>query len=200
MDGAMLEGNSEISDLEEHYNYWSLLYVLYSEGTGLDPEAKRRDLLVVDQDSNTLLHELAERKQFNEDFATILIREIDINLANKNGDTAFHIAVQNKNVKLVKFLLETASERINYNYQNKEGNTILHESCKVKNYELINIISEISNIDPAIENNQGSKASDINQAAISYIPNPIAHNPYSPTTEMREGDDLNRAAASSHDM
>ena len=86
------------------------------------------DVLDATCDSETTLMSLAKyypSKQTAE-VCEILVNHVSLNLVNKNGNSALHLACIKKNYEVIKILCKKAD----LNLQNEEGDTPLHIICK----------------------------------------------------------------------
>ncbi len=78
----------------------------------------------------------------------------DVNVQNKNGDTALHLATDNENTEIIKKLIEAGAD---VNVQNKNGDTALHLAIDNKNTEIIKKLIE-AGADVNVQNKNGDTA------------------------------------------
>lgn len=81
------------------------------------------------------------KKDGNSEFESFaeIIKKQGINAVEpEKGDAILHIACKEKNIGVVKFLLN--QKEINVNLQNANGNTPLHIACTLQNFELVCIL------------------------------------------------------------
>ncbi|MCL1078118.1 hypothetical protein D5R81_09455 [Parashewanella spongiae] len=69
-------------------------------------------------------------------------RSIDVNKKNKEGNTALHLAVQNRNIEMVKLILES-NNKVDFNIKNKQQRTVLQEAVIESDVEIVELIFEI---------------------------------------------------------
>jgi ankyrin repeat protein len=75
-----------------------------------------------------------------EEGKNLLRSGVKVNLQNKNGDTALHLAIKNQNIKFAQLLLK--DPKTNINIKNKKGDTPLHEVINVVKPEDRDLITQ----------------------------------------------------------
>ena len=82
---------------------------------------------------------LMVRLKEKEIFEFLIAEKADLNLRNKDGNTLLHIAIEKKDIELVKYLLE---KNANVNIQNFMGDTPLMQAIYFDQTEIIGLILE----------------------------------------------------------
>ena len=77
---------------------------------------------------------------------------VDCNSSDQNGNTFFHQAAQNNNMKVLKEMLE----KVNVNAQNRDGDTALHMACKNGSLDAVTFLMPKSSLEKP--NNSGETA------------------------------------------
>ena len=80
-----------------------------------------------------------------------------LNYQDKDGNSYLHLAIKNKNEKMIDILLRKG---ININLQNKYGNTVLHLAYEMGNLSVIKKLIE-NGVDINIKNNEKKIAEQI---------------------------------------
>ena len=97
--------------------------------------------------------------EFSEEHASVMKLfvkhpSIDLNLADGDGNTAFHHAAQRGNFKMVELLLGEKS--IDVNRPNSDGNTVLHVAAnKKENIQMFELILADERVDVNLQHNRG---------------------------------------------
>ncbi|MCG0237851.1 MAG: ankyrin repeat domain-containing protein [Firmicutes bacterium] len=89
-----------------------------------------------------------------------LVRGMDVNAVDVNGDTALHAAVDGRNELVVRLLLEAGADP---NIQNDRGYTVLMLAAANNDRWTVETLLE-AGADPSIRNNEGDTAADIAQS------------------------------------
>ena len=80
----------------------------------------------------------------------------EVNLPDKNGNTALMLACTHNNIEAVKILL--AEQNVNVNLQNEDGNTALTLACTQNNIEVVKILLAHQNVNINQQNKWGYTA------------------------------------------
>lgn len=123
---------------------------------------------VFDDDFNANVFEKAKQGEIRWFRYYLLPREdIHVNVTNPNdkNNSLIHIAIQNKKLDFLKWLL---CHGVNIDIQNSEGDTPLHLACKLKLKDFVEILLQ-NGANPYIQNNEKKLASEIEQTFIDYF-------------------------------
>jgi ankyrin repeat protein len=82
------------------------------------------------------------------------IEELNINVQNKYGVSALHLAVHDNNIELLELLLK--NKNININIQDKSGVSALHFAVLYNNIELLELLLQNKNIKVDIQDIRGT--------------------------------------------
>ena len=101
---------------------------------------------VTDKNGMSVLHIIASSAKPHIGLVIWLAKKgLDVNLVDRQGNTAFHIAIENGHIELAKQLLVLGADPY---VSNKAGLTPLHLACQTKQIEWIKHLSQQSNLLP----------------------------------------------------
>ncbi len=106
----------------------------------------------------TFLNKAFEQKTYQKEIFNILLANpnIDVNLQNKNKDTALYLAAKNGSQEIATLLL--AKENINVNLQDIDGNTALHLGLQENKLDVVKFLLAKENINVNLQDIDGNTA------------------------------------------
>jgi ankyrin repeat protein len=93
------------------------------------------------------------------DIAKILIKKINVNARNKDGETTLILASKKEYIDLVKYLIKKPD--IDINIKDNNGNTALITAASNGNIEIVTALLDIPSIDINAKNNDGDTAVNV---------------------------------------